>query len=82
MPVPLEDCKPVDLGPSKEATPRQKPEKYFWAIFQAALLIGFIQSLLAGTPLYPYRRVAFAVGFIAFGAVMVSTVIRHFQRER
>jgi hypothetical protein len=81
MPVPLEHYEPVDLGSSKAATPRQKPEKYLWAIFQASLLIGLIQSLLVGTPLFPYRRLAFAVGFIAFGALIVSTVIRHFKRE-
>jgi hypothetical protein len=82
MAAPLENYTSVDLGASEEATPRQTPEKYFWAIFSAALLTGLVQSLLYGTPLYPYRRVAFTVAFIAFGATVVSTVIRIVRARR
>jgi hypothetical protein len=53
-----------------------------WPVFYAALLIGCIQSLLSDTPLYPYRRVAFTIAFIAFGALSVSAVIRRVRRRR
>ena len=58
------------------------PERYLWAVFNAALLTGFIQTLLYNTPLYPYRRVAFGVAFIAFGALIVSAILRHVRRRR
>jgi hypothetical protein len=55
-------------------------ERYLWAVFYAALLTGFIQTLLANTPLYPYRRVAFSVAFIAFAALIVTAVVGRIHR--
>jgi hypothetical protein len=56
-------------------------ERYLWAVFQAALLTGFIQTLLAHTPLYPYRRVAFSVAFIAFAALIANASVRSVRKR-
>jgi hypothetical protein len=60
----------------------ETPERYLWAVFTAALLTGLIQSLLYDTPLYPYRRVAFSVAFIAFAALIVTAIVRYVRRRR
>jgi hypothetical protein len=57
------------------------PERYVWAVFNAALLTGFTQTLFYDTPLYPYRRVAFGVAFIAFAAWIVTAIVRLVRRR-
>jgi hypothetical protein len=57
------------------------PERYLWPVFYAALLTYFIQSLLRGTPLYPYRLVALSVAIVAFAALIVSAILRRIRRS-
>ena len=57
-------------------------DRYLWPVFNAALLMGFLQTLLYDTPLYPYRRVAFGVAFLTFAALIVTAVVRLVRRKR
>jgi hypothetical protein len=69
---------PENQGASGGST----PEGYLWAVFNAALLMDFVQALLYDTPLYPYCRVAFGVAFVAFAAFIVSAIVRLVRRRR